>query len=459
MTKSSMLILVLLVFICGFILWYAPKLQIKEAGIEDPKERIELENDLRETYAQTLGGAILLIALLFAWKRMSTTEKIVEVSRQAQMTERFTRAIDQLGATLLTGEKKFEIRLGGIYSLERIARESEENHWSVVEILTAYVREDALRRKGPDQRAEKLLGESGGTMKLVSSASPQRASADIQAILTVLGRRGLTYQDGEEHRLDLTHANLQGIVLADANLRGAILSGSDFQGATLYKVNLVDALLDEADLQRANLNYADLQRANLKKARLEQAYLMSAKLQNVKLTGAVLSGADMRGADLRGAQLESAKLRGANLQRAKLSDANLGGAFLDTANLREADLERADLKMVDLREANLERANLEGANLEGADLQGANLKEANLEGANLQRVFLKRADLEGANLQRVNLENADLDQADFMNANLRKAKGLPIKRLSKVKTLYEVNLESPLKKQIKKEHPHLLRKP
>ena len=444
-----MFILVLLVFICGFVLWYAPKLQINEAGIEDPKERIELENDLRATYAQTLGGAILLIALLFAWKRMSTTEKIVEISRQAQMTERFTRAIDQLGATLLTGEKKFEIRLGGIYSLERIARESEENHWSVVEILTAYVREDALRKQRPDQRAEKMLGESGGAKKLVSSASPLRVSADIQAILTVLGRRGLTYQDGEEHRLDLANANLQGIVLTDANLRGAIFSGSDFQGAMLYKVNLVDALLDEADLHSCNLNYADLQRANLKKAGLEKAYLMSAKLQNVKLTGAVLSGADLRGADL----------RGANLQRAKLSGANLGGAFLDTANLREADLEKADLRMADLREAKLERANLEGANLEGADLQGANLKEANLEGANLQRVYLKGADLEGANLQRVNLEKADLDQADLMNANLRKAKGLPIKKLSKVKTLYEVKLESPLKKQIKREHPHLLRKP
>lgn len=459
MTKSSMFILVLLVFICGFILWYAPKLQIKEAGIENPKERIELENDLRATYAQTLGGAILLIALLFAWKRMSTTEKIVEVSRQAQMTERFTRAVDQLGASLLTGEKKFEIRLGGIYSLERIARESEENHWSVVEILTAYVREDALRRKGPDQRTEKTLTETGEAKRFIPSTSPLRASADIQAILTVLGRRRLTYQDGEDHRLDLAHANLQGVVLRDANLRGAILSGTDFHGAMLHKVNLIDALLDEADLHSCNLNYADLERANLKNARLEKAYLMSAKLQNVKLTGAVLSGADLRGADLRGAELESAKLRGANLQRVKLSDAKLGGALLDTANLREVDLERADLKMVDLREANLERANLEGANLEGADLQGANLKEANLEGANLQRAFLKRADLEGANLKRVNLENAELDQADLMNANLRKAKGLPIKKLSKVKTLYEVDLESPLKKQIKKEHPHLLRKP
>ena len=55
MTKSNVIILVLLAFICGFVLWYAPKLQINEAGIEDPKERIELENDLRGTYAQTLG--------------------------------------------------------------------------------------------------------------------------------------------------------------------------------------------------------------------------------------------------------------------------------------------------------------------------------------------------------------------------------------------------------------------
>ena len=51
----------------------------------------------------------------------------LSLTRQGQITERFTRAIDQLG------HARTEIRLGGIYALERIARESEEDHWPIME--------------------------------------------------------------------------------------------------------------------------------------------------------------------------------------------------------------------------------------------------------------------------------------------------------------------------------------
>lgn len=459
MTKRNILIFALIASACGFALWYTPKWQLHDAGIKEPRERIELENKLRATLAQTLGGAIVLIGLFLAWKRITATERTVEVSKQGQITERFTRAINQLGASHANGGKKLEIRLGGIYSLERIARESEESHWPVVEILTAYVRENARRKHNPNQRLERIMVEGGEAEKFPPSAFIPRIPADIQAILSVLGRRTSTYQNGEEHRLNLAHTNLQGAVLTGANLQGAILFRANLQRAMLYKSNLLDAVLDESDLQETNLNYADLQRACLRRARLQKAYLMGAKLQYGKLAGTLLSGADLRGADLRGANLEAAKLSGTNLQRAKLRGANLGNASLETANLREANLEGVDLRIADLRETNLEGANLEGANLEGANLQGANLEGANLQGANLQGAYLRIADLGRANLQRVNLERADLQKAYLVKANLKKAKGLPIEKLSKVKTLYEVKLESQLKKQIKKDYPHLLQKP
>jgi hypothetical protein len=67
----------------------------------------------------------------------SSTWRTLQVNREGQITERFTQAIDQLGATDDKGNKLFEIRLGGIYALERIARESEEDYWPIMEILTA----------------------------------------------------------------------------------------------------------------------------------------------------------------------------------------------------------------------------------------------------------------------------------------------------------------------------------
>src|SRR5215213_5811411 len=88
------------------------------------------------TLAQILGGTALLSGLYFTWRTL-------QVNREGQITERFTRAIEQLGATHGDNSKNLELRLGGIYALERISRESEGDHWSIMEVLTAYVRHHA----------------------------------------------------------------------------------------------------------------------------------------------------------------------------------------------------------------------------------------------------------------------------------------------------------------------------
>src|SRR5262249_24358869 len=62
----------------------------------------------------------------------------LDETRRAQLTERFTKAIDQLGQM---ADDKLDIRLGGIYALEQIAKESKELHRPVMEILTAFLRE------------------------------------------------------------------------------------------------------------------------------------------------------------------------------------------------------------------------------------------------------------------------------------------------------------------------------
>lgn len=56
---------------------------------------------------------------------------------EGQITERFTRAIDQLGSD------KLQIRLGGIYALVSIANESDKDYWQFMEILTADVRKNS----------------------------------------------------------------------------------------------------------------------------------------------------------------------------------------------------------------------------------------------------------------------------------------------------------------------------
>src|SRR5215210_8302934 len=108
--------------------------------------------DFAQLMAQIAGGLALLFGLYFTWRRVEISQRTLETQQDQQVTERFTRAIDQLGATTDDNESKpkLEIRLGGIYALERIAKDSPatrvspgRDYSTVMEVLTAYVRENA----------------------------------------------------------------------------------------------------------------------------------------------------------------------------------------------------------------------------------------------------------------------------------------------------------------------------
>jgi hypothetical protein len=250
------------------LLWKLPKWQV--ASVKDEKDRVTAESGFRQTLAQIVGGAALLIGLYF-------TAQTLKVSREGQITDRFSKAIAQLGDTSLA------VRLGGIYALERITKDSETDHWAVMEVLTAFVREYSHGR--PKTLWERVF------LFLVKDQSPEdgvelKPAADIQAVLTVIGRREKTYGDGEIQRLDLSNANLQGAILTEAQLQGAILWKAQLQGADLWKAQLQGAKLVSAQLQGAKLVGAQLQKALLLKAKLKGAFLTNARLEGADLSEA-----------------------------------------------------------------------------------------------------------------------------------------------------------------------------
>ncbi len=287
-----MLFVVVVALLLVFLDWY-----INPTEASDKK-------DLILATAQILAGTALLSGLYFTWRTL-------QVNREGQITERFTRAIEQLGATHDDKSKNLELRLGGIYALERIARESEEDHRSIMEVLTAYVRqhapwqpEDAQQVEGDaaaEKKSEEDSREESETAEVppyfrVRSAAP---AADIQAIMTVIGRRTRSYGQGDFDLLDL-------LDLHETNLWGAFLWEADLSGAILWGANLSHTSLREADLSGAILSEADLSEADLSGA---------------ILWGAILSGADLSGAILSGAGLLRADLSGAkNLTQAQLKE-------------------------------------------------------------------------------------------------------------------------------------------
>lgn len=410
-----------LYILLGILLWLALDLYIKP-GDDSTKKK-----DLIQALSLIMAGVAGVIGIYFTWRGQRLSQRAQEenqrntqaqlrntqeqlrnaqeelsLTREGQITERFTRAIDQLGATDDNGYPRLEIRLGGIYALERIAGDSPERDYStVLEVLAAYVRENArwpptAPKKGVNQEAEPTPHNAAVVRAILSTVrSFQTPPSDIQAVLDVFKRlEGARASEKEGGRspdkpsvcLDLRGTDLRGANLQGAYLKGAVLTEAHLEGAALWGANL-----EGADLILAHLEKAKLRRANLKEARFVGANLGGAYLHYAHLEQAVLVQARLEGADLSGAYL-----KGAELMQAHLEDAQLRGA-----NLEGADLSRAGL-----RGARLQEAHLSGANLEDAELRGANLQEAALSG-----VYLARADLRRADLHRAILKQAQIDVA------------------------------------------------
>lgn len=261
----------LLVFL---LLWALPHWQTSQLNLIG-KDKLLTENTLRDTWSKILATLFFLITAYFTWlyvealgrtvaaaeRTVAAAEKSAAIGQERHITERFVRVME------LLGDEKLEVRLGGIYALERIARDSPKDQSSVTEVLATYVREHA---------------PWNGDM-----AQPQRIRADVQAILTVLGRR--TWAEAEEQSLDLHEtslstaylpfASMQRAYLYEANLRGAMLYRANLQGAWLWKAHLHNAILEGAHLEGADLTAAEgvtweqLQQAHIDKSTKLPDYL------------------------------------------------------------------------------------------------------------------------------------------------------------------------------------------
>jgi hypothetical protein len=287
------------VVLVGPRLLYAPlsDRELDRQGVTGGKDRIELkreqgqlQNDARATLLQALAGGALLLGAYFTWRQVQTGRQQVHLAEQGQITERFTRAIDQLGSAHL------DVRLGGIYALERIARDSPDDRATIGEVLTAYIRGHApWPPRLEDQPPIEAAIETVAFLRL--------RAPDVQAALTVLGRGHFADPDPDAPQLDL----------ADTDLRRSYLSRADLRRARLYGADLRRARFDDTDLRGATLIRAYLQEAHLLGANLQDAVLHHADLRDADLTDANLAGADLRHANLQGTKLDGVDLRGARL--------------------------------------------------------------------------------------------------------------------------------------------------
>jgi len=304
--RWSLLALALLAVLV-LLLWKVPEWHVAAVAYTGPSaahDRMSDENAMRATLAQIIGGGVLLIGLYFTARNLQVAQRNVHATEEGKITDRFSKAIEQLASD------KLGIRLGGIYALERVARDSERDHGPVLDVLTAYVREYApfplkvqrqRRTTSRNPRHKQSAASTGVSEKIYQQPT------DIRAIFTVIGRLQRIFGDdryhrifgaGKDYHLDLRATNLARVPFRKTWLMGAILSD-----AFSLRSDLTEAHLEGAHLENAKLVWSFLNGAHLEGAHLERAILRASKLNGAHLNGAHLNGAIFYLADLTGADL------------------------------------------------------------------------------------------------------------------------------------------------------------
>ncbi len=319
-----------------------------------PAERVEAENNVRMALLQAISGVLLALGFLVTWLQLGQAQKQftssqeqtqkqleqngtqLSIARTGQLADRFSRAMEQLGST------SPDVRIGGVYALEgllvdlgedpsanvQLSAYQSADRQAIIEILTAYVRNHAPWDPGTAPQPGGVIPDLGAR------------AADIQAVMSILGRRARVVPDTP---VLLVRTNLSG-------LRLACPAPDDNTCADLDRLYLGAGY--GADFTECDLERADLFGASLKYATFNSGRLVKARLGNAWLSYASFLGADLTGADFNAAHLDHAKLQGAKL----------AGTTLDQTDLGDAQLQGAQLGGVDLSTVN---------NLDSADLHGA----------------------------------------------------------------------------------------
>ena len=223
------------------------------------------------------------------------TRKNAELAEKGLITDRLTRAIEQIA------HEKPYMRVGGIRDLEQIADTQEEERMKIAHILASFIRTQAVKNYKENELMMKEEFDAHREKRL-----------DIEIAVTVLSRiaskleKQKQFEQHSENKYDLCsleNLDLRGLRFEGVDLSKFALEGTDFSGAWLRGANFTNAHLFKffgikilrAIFFRAHLHHANFTHAYLNHAIFTEADLTATRFDNVILQNAVFDGAVVNG--------------------------------------------------------------------------------------------------------------------------------------------------------------------
>ncbi|WP_276653735.1 pentapeptide repeat-containing protein [Thalassospira lucentensis] len=328
---ASLILFVLILLLVSIAVLLMIVATVFEGGLLIADGQAEVIRNLGLLLAATVGLPFLV------WRSI-VAQKQVNVAEQGHITDRINEAVKGLGAEKVIKQIKktprykkkndewllekgkpvpalrpdgepiidvenfeesvpnLEVRIGSIYALERIALDSPRDHIQIMEILCAYLRENAPA-KSLNPWQPKITERP-------------KVRTDIQAVINIIGRR-------TKKQIEIEWTNRYRLDFRNTDLSGGDFRYGDFSGAKFHSCRLEAAMFDRALLHGSQffgslLNYASFMNAELRGTRFDEITLNQpeptpggmvesinmGKILGISLIGANISAVDYLGEDV-----------------------------------------------------------------------------------------------------------------------------------------------------------------
>jgi hypothetical protein len=261
------------------LVWWSTNWAVEWVNPQEGEPR----NEFIRTILTGFGAAALLLQLRYTHKSTRAATRTLELSEQGQFTDRFFKAVEQLG------RPELPLQLGALFALQRIAEDSRRDYRQVYLIIAAFVR---MRTK--------LASEE---QKTAPWSEGQKPTEEVQTALNILGAKRFWFES--DFYIDLRGVDIRGATFVNADLRcvdfsDSNLSGVKFQGGSLERSRLLNTFANSVQINRTRLTYAQLIRANLTNAIIQQVMMkdMEEMFLHTSLYYADITGAQILVKDL-----------------------------------------------------------------------------------------------------------------------------------------------------------------
>src|ERR1700737_1771287 len=136
----------------------------------------------RTTLVQAVGGLAVFLGVVVGFLTLrhnrEALDRTLALTERGQFTDRFSRAIEQLGRSK---KRETDLRLGGIYALEQLSKDSPIWHQPIVDVLAAFVRQHCIGLPLPE--GETVAQQQAALPALDSPTRFKRLPVDLIAAL------------------------------------------------------------------------------------------------------------------------------------------------------------------------------------------------------------------------------------------------------------------------------------